>query len=192
MQSTATVLDELFELYLTKGQSNYYGEQVTQLEHASQTAELAISNGADEEQIIAAFFHDIGHICATEHSEKLEIYGVKNHEDLGGEYMKKIGFANRIVYLIKNHVQAKRYLTYSDPVYLKTLSHASLMTLKAQGGPMTELEAVYFELQPDFNYVIALRRWDEEAKIPGKPIMDLNMLREICEQNLNQKFVPKQ
>jgi putative nucleotidyltransferase with HDIG domain len=132
MQSTATVLDELFELYLTKGQSNYYGEQVTQLEHASQTAELAISNGADEEQIIAAFFHDIGHICATEHSEKIEIYGVKNHEDLGGEYMKKIGFANRIVYLIKNHVQAKRYLTYSDPVYLKTLSHASLMTLKAR------------------------------------------------------------
>jgi hypothetical protein len=29
---------------------------------------------------------------------------------------------------------------------------------------MTELEAVYFELQPDFNYVIALRRWVKKPK----------------------------
>ncbi|MBK7693550.1 MAG: HDIG domain-containing protein [Saprospiraceae bacterium] len=156
MESLESVIHQLFNLYFTKGQSNYFGENVSQLEHASQTADLAIQNGADDEQIIAAFFHDVGHLCAPDQSDKIDIYGIKNHEDLGGEYLKKLGFSNRIVYLIKNHVQAKRYLTFTDPVYLKSLSHASLMTLKAQGGPMTEVEAVYFEMQPDFKYVIAL------------------------------------
>ncbi|MBK9962600.1 MAG: hypothetical protein IPP06_15085 [Saprospiraceae bacterium] len=56
MESLESVIHQLFNLYFTKGQSNYFGENVSQLEHASQTADLAIQNGADDEQIIAAFF----------------------------------------------------------------------------------------------------------------------------------------
>jgi predicted HD phosphohydrolase len=43
-------------------------ETVSQLEHMSQSAQLAIEQGYDDEVVLAAFFHDIGHICVMQNA----------------------------------------------------------------------------------------------------------------------------
>ena len=39
-----------------------------------------------------------------------------------------------------------------------------------QGGIMTEEEALSFELDPLSELKIQFRKWDDQAKIPGKPV----------------------
>jgi predicted HD phosphohydrolase len=68
------------------------------------------------------------------------------------------------------HVAAKRYLCYKYPEYLSLLSDASLQTLALQGGSMSESEANIFEQNPYMNDIIAIRRIDEQAKIPNKAL----------------------
>ncbi len=55
-------VEEIFELYEKYGREDYIGEPVSLVEHMWQTAELAKKEGCDEEVILAAFFHDIGHL----------------------------------------------------------------------------------------------------------------------------------
>ena len=45
-------------------QSNDAGLQVDRLEHSLQTATLAFQDGASEELVVAALFHDIGEVMA--------------------------------------------------------------------------------------------------------------------------------
>ncbi|HEY9196248.1 MAG TPA: phosphohydrolase, partial [Mucilaginibacter sp.] len=60
------VVKEVFSLYEKFGDEDYIGEPVSQLEHMSQAAALAQAEGQDDEVILAAFFHDIGHLCADD------------------------------------------------------------------------------------------------------------------------------
>jgi len=53
---------EISQLFEIQGDSEYYGENVSQYEHAAQAAILAQRQGYDEEVQIAAFLHDIGHL----------------------------------------------------------------------------------------------------------------------------------
>lgn len=62
----ATTADRVLNLFNAAGQSEYHGEQVSQLEHALQAAHLAGEDGGDEQEIIAALLHDIGHIWPVE------------------------------------------------------------------------------------------------------------------------------
>ncbi|MDP2147097.1 MAG: phosphohydrolase, partial [Pseudomonas sp.] len=57
------VVAEVFGLYEQHGAADYIGEPVSQIEHMSQAAQLAMAEGFDDEVVLAAFFHDIGHIC---------------------------------------------------------------------------------------------------------------------------------
>ena len=52
-------VDDLFAWYRLVGATKY-DEQVTQLDHALQTAENARHDVAPEAEIVAAFFHDVG------------------------------------------------------------------------------------------------------------------------------------
>lgn len=180
MESWKKSVDRVFELFAEKGQADYIGEAVSQLEHACQAGELAIAAGADDDVVLAAFFHDIGHLAASKEASNMAGFGVERHESIGANYLRQLGFPERIAWLVESHVQAKRYLTHCDPEYLAGLSEASRKTLDWQGGPMTEEEAIVFENDPDFDIIIQLRRWDEEAKIEGKPLPDLNVFRERC------------
>ena len=56
------VANVIKDLYLKFGDSDYIGEEVTQLEHAIQTAMLAEKDNMDTNMILAAFLHDIGHL----------------------------------------------------------------------------------------------------------------------------------
>ena len=60
------IVNEIFALYEKHGDEDYIGEPVSQLEHMSQAAALAEEEGYDDEVVLAAFFHDIGHLCAED------------------------------------------------------------------------------------------------------------------------------
>jgi len=172
---------EIFQLYNQYGAEDYIGEPVSQIEHMSQAAELAIEAGCDDEVVLAAFFHDIGHICVQNNPTlKMGIWGNKSHEEIGADYLRKKGFSNRIAQLVENHVKAKRYLTFKYPYYFNELSEASKETFKLQGGVMSETEALEFEKDPLFEASILLRRWDEAAKELKKPIINLDLIKERC------------
>ena len=62
-QQAKAIAEEIFGLYDRYGGEDYIGEPVSQVEHMSQAAALAQNEGHDDEVVLAAFFHDIGHLC---------------------------------------------------------------------------------------------------------------------------------
>lgn len=170
------VIAEVFGLYERFGDNDYIGEPVSQIEHMSQAAELAMAEGFDDEVVLAAFFHDIGHLCA-EGAESMGGFGVVSHERLGADYLRRAGFSERMARLVEYHVQAKRYLTLREPGYYERLSEASRRTLEYQGGVMSAEEAVAFECDPLCEVSLRMRQWDERAKDMDVPVMDLDVLK---------------
>ena len=177
MDRVEQVIDEVFALYERYGASAYIGEPVSQIEHMSQAAQLAMAEGFDDEVVLAAFFHDIGHICAADGAGNMGGFGVVSHERLGADYLRRAGFSERLARLVEYHVQAKRYLTLREPGYYERLSEASRRTLEYQGGVMTEVEAENFERDPLCAISLRMRQWDELAKEMDMPIIDLAVLR---------------
>ncbi|HLK27160.1 MAG TPA: HD domain-containing protein [Puia sp.] len=165
------IAEEIMSFYEHHGGEEYAGEKITQLEHMVQAAQLAEEQGYDEEIVLAAFLHDIGHICETQHNDNaMGKFGIKDHEEIGADFLKEKGFSKKIVRLVQSHVEAKRYLTFKNPEYYEQLSDASKKTLGYQGGRMEEDEANAFEQYPLFDLIIKMRKWDEQAKIEHKPL----------------------
>lgn len=179
------IVEEVFSLYTNYGNEDYIGENVSQLEHMCQAAQLAELKGYDSELILAAFFHDIGHLC--EHImavDSMNSFGVVDHETIGMNYLLEKGFSKRIALIVKSHVDAKRYLTFSDPEYFKRLSKASKETLSMQGGIMTAEEAKSFEEEPYFEDYIKLRLLDDLAKDQHKALPDLKYYKVLAIHHL--------
>jgi phosphonate degradation associated HDIG domain protein len=186
----AAMVDEIFDLYLAFGSSDYIGEPVSQIEHMCQAAELAQAEGHDDEVVLAAFFHDIGHLC--EHVMPVELMdglGVMDHEGVGERFLLERGFSERIARLVRSHVEAKRYLTARDIEYFQRLSDASRQTLALQGGRMSPEEADAFEQSPDFPLYIRMRQWDDMAKETGKPLPDLSIYRAMAIAHLSSNLL---
>ena len=184
-QSLEQTVKEIFELYQKYGDEDYIGEPVSQTEHMCQAAQLAEEQGYSEEIILAAFFHDIGHLC--EHLmpvEQMDGFGVVDHEKIGADFLRSKGFSENIASLVQNHVQAKRYLTYQSPSYYEQLSEASKKTLEFQGGVMTSKEADLFEADQLFDLHIKLRKWDEQAKLENKPMPPLQKYKDMTIRHL--------
>jgi phosphonate degradation associated HDIG domain protein len=180
-------VDEIFSLYERHGNADYIGEPVSQLEHMCQAAELAEEEGYDDEVVLAAFFHDIGHLCEfIMPVELMEGVGVLDHESIGQEYLVKKGFSERIAKLVRSHVEAKRFLTFRFPEYFEKLSDASKITLQHQGGRMNEEEAAAFETDPMFDIFIKMRTWDDLAKITNKELPDLNKYKQMAVLHLTR------
>ena len=187
IRTAAEVADYIIGLYQQFGDEDYIGEPVSQVEHMCQSAMLAEQEGYDAEVILAAFFHDIGHLC--EHImevQQMDGYGVVDHEKLGAEFLLEQGFSSNIASLVENHVQAKRYLTFAYPDYYQNLSEASKKTLEFQGGRMNADEASAFENDPLFELHIKLRRWDEQAKLESQPLPSLSKYRELMITHLTE------
>ena len=64
------LVHEIMFLYESHGNEDYIGEPVSQIEHMCQCAQLAQAAGADDDVVLAAFFHDIGHLCEFAFPEK--------------------------------------------------------------------------------------------------------------------------
>ena len=184
-----SVLDEVFEPYLKHGADDYIGESVSQIEHMSQCAELARRQGYDDEVILAAFFHDLGHICAKyDETDNMGGYGRISHEKVGADFLRARGFSEKIAILVEKHVETKRYLCARNSAYYNNLSPASKQTLIFQGGPMPATEAAAFESDPLHYLYIEVRTWDELAKQKNQPVPDLDIYRSMARKHLQQQY----
>lgn len=184
-EQASQIAEEVFSLYQHFGNADYIGEPVSQLEHMCQAAQLAEAEGYDEEVILAAFFHDIGHLC--EHiidTKPMDSYGVVDHEIIAGNYLRQKGFSEKMARLVESHVQAKRYLTFKYPDYFNKLSDASKITLAKQGGVMDELEAQNFETDHLHLLYIKLREWDDKAKLEHQVLPSLDKYKEMAVRHL--------
>jgi len=148
-------------------------EPVDNLDHALQTAALALADGVDDELVVAALFHDIGY-----HERLNRRWPDLPHEEVGARFANEV-FGQRVAWLIAQHVPAKRYLVATDPEYAKRLSPASARSLAEQGGPMSPAEVAAFEKEPWARDVARLRRWDDQAKVVGAVTPKLEELREM-------------
>lgn len=137
-----------------------FGEPVDQLAHALQTAGQAIAAGADDDLVLASALHDVGRAAVAR-----QRYPTLSHEDAGAEFLAHF-MSRRVAWLVREHVNAKRYLVQAEP-YAEILSARSAVTLREQGGAMSACEAQVFLAHPWSGDAIALRRWDDAAKIPG-------------------------
>jgi 2-amino-1-hydroxyethylphosphonate dioxygenase (glycine-forming) len=179
------IAEEIIDLYTLYGEEEYSGEKVSQLEHMVQAAQLAKAEGYNDEVVLAAFLHDVGHITEkiTE-SNSMDNYGIRDHETIGAEFLTERGFSFRLTRLVASHVAAKRYLTLREPGYFDKLSEASKKTLEFQGGPMSDEEADVLEEDFLFREIIQMRRWDEAAKREHLPMPSLDVFRQLIFQHL--------
>ena len=177
------IVSYLFDLLKTKGSDLQYGnENVTQLEHALQCAELAEKNNHSKEIITAALLHDIGHLL---YNGKDPIHeGVDGkHENLGADYLAQY-FDEKITLPIRAHVNSKRYLAFAEESYYNLLSEASKISLVAQGGPFTKEEAEKFINQPLMKEAVELRKFDDLAKELNKITPPIEYFQQYVESSL--------
>ena len=157
--------EKVLDLLVVRGGDSYFGEPVTVLEHSLQAAHFATTANSEDALIVAALLHDVGHLLHSDDEDAAEHGLDTRHEKLGVFYLAPHLPAS-VTEPIRLHVGAKRYLCAVDREYLKALSPSSLLSLGLQGGPMAETEIAAFLAQPFAHDGVALRRWDDEAKIP--------------------------
>src|SRR5262245_34458318 len=129
---------------LEAGRTEAYGERVSQLEHALQSATLAERAHADAGLVAAALLHDVGHLLHRDADGALRSNRDDAHERIGVRYLAR-WFGPRVCEPIALHVLAKRFLCAREAGYDARLSTASRRTLQLQGGPLTADEAARFE-----------------------------------------------
>lgn len=131
-------------------------DAVDEWDHAMQSAARALDDGADDELVLAAALHDIGH------SPLLGGPGVEDHSGLAGAWLTP-RFGARVAWLAGAHVAAKRHLAAVDPAYAAALSPTSVMSLASQGG--AGIDRAFAE-HPWCADAVRLRRYDDAAKDP--------------------------
>lgn len=159
--------------------SECYEESVTQLDHALQAAELAHANGAGDEMIVAALLHDVGHMLSPQVEGPSS--GTDDHHEVLAARALEPWLPNAVILAIAQHVMAKRWLCTKDERYRHKISPASLTSLELQGGLLSPEECEFLEAREGFADAIALRRWDDEAKIPDLRVPPLDShLDRLC------------
>src|SRR5690349_10232845 len=122
-----------------------YDEEVSQLDHALQTAALAAAEGATDELVAASLLHDVGHLLelrdggAGDGAVDVDL----GHEGRGARWLAPV-FPPAVTGPIALHVAAKRYRCAVDPSYHDGLSAGSTASLVRQGGPMSADEVAAF------------------------------------------------
>jgi gamma-butyrobetaine dioxygenase len=170
------VVDVVVRLFAVGGEAAYFGEAVSQAAHALQAAHLAEQAGADDALVAAALLHDVGHLL---HGlpEDLAERGIDGRHEQGGADWLARHFGPAVSEPVRLHVAAKRYLCTVEPDYLAGLSPASRRSLELQGGPFDAAGVRSFEAEPYFRDAVRLRRWDDEAKVPGLAVPGLDRYR---------------
>ena len=159
-----SVASQLAQLFSERGDSEYGGEPVTQREHALQCALLAEQAKSPTSLIVASLLHDVGHLLHDLPDDAPDEGIDDAHENSGNHFLKKY-FGPEVTEPVRLHVAAKRYLCTVDPSYYDQLSPPSVVSLKLQGGTMSDEEKAEFESSPHWKEALELRRWDDMAKV---------------------------
>lgn len=179
LHNSMAPIDFLFDLLEVQGVAAYLGEAVSQKEHALQTAALASRDGADSALVAAALLHDIGHLLPGGESGGASEDG--SHEERAAAWLDWY-FGREVTEPVRLHVTAKRYLCTVETEYRRRLSPASIESLALQRGSLSLAERQAFEQNPHCRNAVALRRWDDDAKIPGLAVPGLEAYRETLQR----------
>jgi phosphonate degradation associated HDIG domain protein len=159
-------LPDIEQLFAQRGDEQYSGEPVTQLEHALQSAQLARDSGASPALVTAALLHDLGHLLHNL-GPTPTLTGVDDlHQWRALPFLRGL-FDDDVLQPIALHVDAKRYLCATRPAYREALSDDSKRSLELQGGVFSPEEARAFEQRPGALDAVRLREWDDLAKTAG-------------------------
>jgi gamma-butyrobetaine dioxygenase len=170
------IINAIAELFEHEGRAAYFGEAVSEAEHALQAADLAARDGVNDALVVAALLHDVGHLLHGL-GENIADRGLDGrHEEVGHAWLAR-WFGPAVAEPVRLHVAAKRYLCATDPAYLGQLSPASLRSLELQGGPFTPAEVAEFEQDPYHKSAVRLRHWDDAAKVPGLSVAPFDSYR---------------
>ncbi len=172
-----TVTADIIDKFERRGQ-RHYGENVSELKHALQTATFASQHGEPPELVLACLLHDYGHLLHDLGEDIAEQGTDTRHEELGADALAGI-FSPEVVEPIRLHAAAKRYLCWKHETYQDGLSGASKLSLSLQGGPMGDEEAEQFESHPHFDAAIRLRRYDDMGKVPEMETPELESFRDL-------------
>jgi predicted HD phosphohydrolase len=158
---TVTDVVDLFDRFA----ADPYDEEVSQLDHAIQTAALARADGASDELVAAALLHDVGHLLELRDGGAADgdVAVDLGHEARGARWLARV-FPPGVTGPIALHVAAKRYRCAVDPAYEAGLSDGSRRSLTRQGGPMDPGEVARFEANPAQGDAVRLRGWDDGGK----------------------------
>ena len=160
--------DDLVEL-LARGVDHADDECVDLLAHSLQCAALLAERRPEDRELqIAGLVHDVGSILRPNEPERHAATGAAAVAPLLGR---------RVAWLVSWHADAKRYLVTTDPAYRARLSPRSLVTLVAQGGVMDDTGVAALGAAPDLDALLALRRADDDAKVVGRDVPDLQHWR---------------
>lgn len=158
---------------------------------------IFLNVGADDETVLGALLHDIGQfatsaeqkqmICdasalaeldpsAVEKSgDKQSIsVGVTGHERIGGQYLRKLGFSDKVAQLVEAHVAVKRYLTGKDSTYYDGLSAASKLSLKYQ------VQFIVLLVQHELSKLIFCNRVDPLPLNKSRNLNKIHFLNSRC------------
>lgn len=164
-----TIVPFLQEIFERNAAGEYLGEPVTIGAHMLQAGQLAEEAGARDEVIAAALLHDVGHFTHEFPTDAAD-QGIDSRHEEAGAVVLETYFPKIVVDCVRYHVDAKRYLCATNEAYYSHLSGASIHSLKLQGGPMSDAEVAEFDRNPNAQEIVQVRLWDDEAKIPGKPV----------------------
>jgi phosphonate degradation associated HDIG domain protein len=156
------IIDELFGLFAQYG-DRAYGEAVNQREHALQVAHFARQAGEPDTLVAAALLHDVGQFLAGAGDAAERDARDARHEIQGADLLAA-HFPETVIAPIRLHVAAKRYLCATDSGYHESLSDASKLSLRLQGGPFPPEEAERFLEVPFAAESLRLRRYDDLGK----------------------------
>ena len=159
-----STVEEITALFAAHGGGAYFGEAVTQVEHALQAAHFASLDGLREELVLAALLHDVGHLVVDTPADLADWHTDARHEAIGGAWLAQ-RFGPEVSEPVRLHVPAKRYLCATDPGYCAQLSEASVVTLKLQGGPMSPAEVTAFQHEPYYRQAVQVRLCDDRGKV---------------------------
>ena len=171
----------LGDIFERCGDEEYLGEPVTMAQHMLQGATIAEQNGLDEEIIVGALLHDIGHFTSEFGTFSMEDTEDRFHEEAGAEVLAEF-FPSVITDCVRYHVAAKRYLCAVDKAYYDDLSPASKQSLAVQGGAFDDAEAAAFIVQPYAEDAVMLRHWDDLAKDPKMETAPLGAFRDAVDR----------
>jgi len=165
-------IDDIEQLFKERGDEQYAGEDVTQLEHALQCANLAELDDATDEMVAAALLHDLGHMLHTL-GDTPTLQGVDDVHQFRALPFLRGTFGPAVLDPIRLHVDAKRYLCAMREGYFAGLSEDSKRSLGLQGGIFNEGQAEAFIAQPGAEDAGQLRMWDDAAKVARAPTPSL-------------------
>jgi predicted HD phosphohydrolase len=161
-------VDALFDV-LAAGAGEDDGEALDALAHHLQCAAvLAERAPGDVELQVAGLVHDVASTVWPGRPA--------THARAGADLVEPL-LGARVAWLVGHHDEAKRYLITTDPAYRDRLSATSIATLEVQGGRLADDERAALEAEPELEALLALRRADDDAKVPGRRVPGLDTWR---------------